>query len=1193
MADNNVMPWDNPANVGARPWADQTPAVINPTTGLQVGEKPKDPNVPKTEYMPWDSPGAVTLPQNQGQYAPEKALPIKSPDNSLISYLTAPLKGAISDPAVPWESPNLADLRAKSPSFDRPSNGDIPVPPGQTPSLVPQNVRNKYTPSYENPPQSSDVDTGKPKDQIEAGLQGAGKALANPLTYMFGPAGAATSVASSAVTDWRNAASPSTPGANTVLGMLTGIFAPTAINTVGPRKANALTESWDALGMKAGPTAAGIGAEKSFPRTIRFLRESFMPNPLERREREGREALGRNAEGLANDLGTSETREEAGNKLVELIGDPKKVVGWVGEKERELGNNARRLDTAVPPQHTPIDVRNLANDLRSAVATERGAIQGDPSGSAFVEEMIKSLDNNPFYTAGGIVPLSVIQSNLRTVGDKLKGGLFENSIEGKRNLNKLWGILSEYEKKAYIGTPYEAEYLGNKANWSQYFKDREYIKDYINKEGGPAYNKIMAGKQSGGEKLDNVFGLSPELSTTGRGEVASNALREMGSGPDGWNPDRFFKAWTNAGSNKMSPEAKQALFGDADGDIPKIYDQLAKAAEEQARSEKARNFSGTAGTSEAFHLARRFLTNIAAIAVPAGGVAAFQSSNATDLPETAATAGLAGMAGYAGVMGIGPRLFSNPSFVRFLAKDPPIQQIPMALRAIAAAHPEIAKELTLFGKYVEDVKNNGLDEDQQPVNRDIKRPNMPLERAGNYLGDKVKSGADWLKGKLGYAEGGAVGDDYNTPLSVLDELQFQHWKQQYAPNDSGADYDLRGAYKSGFTPDPITNHWKDEFKKPNHPTFSNESKYSRENPDLPAGSWMGENFIPPGEYAEGGPVDMGGNTDIAKELIKKINKLDRLQSDIINEPPFPSFERLLNKQPVQKKAEGGLIEKDDEAPHQFGAGNNTDLAVLDMIMGSSPSNNPSYSENDFILRENPMTRQAFGEEAEATFGPQRDQGMMEMMQRRMNPEIELAEGGAVDRFSQAVQYLTKETGMPEHAARGAVKYMYKNESKLDPNIVNPTSKALGIGQWLGNRKTALLNTYGSRPTYENQLEHIKNELNGPERKTLQALLASKDEKQGYDAWGRLFERPGEAALAKAGVNYSPGDIKVTSNSTSSKASNNSIINQIVPSSPMAAIEDEEDQPNQHAAQLAEEHAAATDDPLVQAVIKTIWSHADV
>jgi hypothetical protein len=83
---------------------------------------------------------------------------------------------------------------------------------------------------------------------------------------------------------------------------------------------------------------------------------------------------------------------------------------------------------------------------------------------------------------------------------------------------------------------------------------------------------------------------------------------------------------------------------------------------------------------------------------------------------------------------------------------------------------------------------------------------------------------------------------YDTQLSEEEEREFQRWKAKYAPNDSGADYDLRGAFKAGMKPGD-DGHWDDEYKKPNHPTFSDESIYASERPDL-AGHWVGDRFYP-------------------------------------------------------------------------------------------------------------------------------------------------------------------------------------------------------------------------------------------------------------------------------------------------------------------------------------------------------------
>lgn len=71
-------------------------------------------------------------------------------------------------------------------------------------------------------------------------------------------------------------------------------------------------------------------------------------------------------------------------------------------------------------------------------------------------------------------------------------------------------------------------------------------------------------------------------------------------------------------------------------------------------------------------------------------------------------------------------------------------------------------------------------------------------------------------------------DYLKTPLTESEERAFQMSKS-ISPfaNDSGDDYDLRGYWKKYGTLNPIASngHLTDEFKLPNHRTFSNESRY--------------------------------------------------------------------------------------------------------------------------------------------------------------------------------------------------------------------------------------------------------------------------------------------------------------------------------------------------------------------------------
>lgn len=100
---------------------------------------------------------------------------------------------------------------------------------------------------------------------------------------------------------------------------------------------------------------------------------------------------------------------------------------------------------------------------------------------------------------------------------------------------------------------------------------------------------------------------------------------------------------------------------------------------------------------------------------------------------------------------------------------------------------------------------------------------------------------------------------YETKLSKSEEKEFIEWMQASKeagtihPEDNGDDYDFRGFWK-----DIVKNsddeeeysaetHFPDTYKKPNHETFSVESKYAKGNLKKYAGTWEGDEYIPPKE----------------------------------------------------------------------------------------------------------------------------------------------------------------------------------------------------------------------------------------------------------------------------------------------------------------------------------------------------------
>ncbi|MCA0188181.1 MAG: hypothetical protein LCH90_19750 [Proteobacteria bacterium] len=70
--------------------------------------------------------------------------------------------------------------------------------------------------------------------------------------------------------------------------------------------------------------------------------------------------------------------------------------------------------------------------------------------------------------------------------------------------------------------------------------------------------------------------------------------------------------------------------------------------------------------------------------------------------------------------------------------------------------------------------------------------------------------------------------NYNSRLTPEEDEQFGAWAKQNGRDQDDYDYDIRGAWKelqSGQMQEADNGHLGDKYKKPNHPTFSNQSIY--------------------------------------------------------------------------------------------------------------------------------------------------------------------------------------------------------------------------------------------------------------------------------------------------------------------------------------------------------------------------------
>jgi len=77
---------------------------------------------------------------------------------------------------------------------------------------------------------------------------------------------------------------------------------------------------------------------------------------------------------------------------------------------------------------------------------------------------------------------------------------------------------------------------------------------------------------------------------------------------------------------------------------------------------------------------------------------------------------------------------------------------------------------------------------------------------------------------------------FNTELPPADEAKFQAWQKVNPRLGNTYDYDARGFWKSGAAT-AGNGHGSDAWKKPNHPTFSSESKYNGME-GMTGGQWL-------------------------------------------------------------------------------------------------------------------------------------------------------------------------------------------------------------------------------------------------------------------------------------------------------------------------------------------------------------------
>ncbi len=123
-------------------------------------------------------------------------------------------------------------------------------------------------------------------------------------------------------------------------------------------------------------------------------------------------------------------------------------------------------------------------------------------------------------------------------------------------------------------------------------------------------------------------------------------------------------------------------------------------------------------------------------------------------------------------------------------------------------------------------------------------------------------------------------NQYNTPLTAQ---ELADYNTKFKSGDS-YDYDMQGWYKANPNSDPNGKgvHYPDTYKKPNHPTFSDQSQYNGNGNT--GGKWQ--------QQQDGSYTFTPGSTNLQMfqpdELQNYFNKVEPKNKLILPDPPAQS-----------------------------------------------------------------------------------------------------------------------------------------------------------------------------------------------------------------------------------------------------------------------------------------------------------------
>ncbi len=250
-------------------------------------------------------------------------------------------------------------------------------------------------------------------------------------------------------------------------------------------------------------------------------------------------------------------------------------------------------NATIPPENTMATLKNLT--AQPAGASNTMSTVTSPKLLAIRQGLEKDLQ----AAQGGGIPYGALKAVRSQIGQQIDWGPFSTNPDNGA-LKLVYGSLSKdlSAGASTFGPKVAAEAAKVNADYAAAKQTGDVLESVISKAGGPekVFTSLMNGTRDGSTTLDTVLSnIDPQAKKV----LAASALQRMGRATAGSQPgvdgDAFSASSFLTNWNRMSPEARNSLFGDIPGGYSNSVTLLANSvAKLKAYSQILPNASNTA-----------------------------------------------------------------------------------------------------------------------------------------------------------------------------------------------------------------------------------------------------------------------------------------------------------------------------------------------------------------------------------------------------------------------------------------------------------------------------------------------------------------------------------------------------------------------------------------------------------------------